>query len=222
MCSACLSSCSLFGHGRLKEVTFNGNKYKSGIQGVENSNSYLHNQGLRQPKSKPLFTIIGWNFWASNDYYFDILYCEHEDSVIWNPYIYVKANDYEKADKYYHDISNFDYYIGKLYSDDLKLVENENETVYIELEKALDLLTENKLEKENVNSDFVSKDSYVIYRYSNDGLFCKGNEPQLVISEQRFYCFLSDDGLTGKQTLGVISDQMNTFLINLFKQYGII
>ena len=82
---------------------YNGKTYKNGwYQCFAKNGRDLYPIGLKYDENKaPLFNKEKYIFWFTDQFSFDLLYAEYEDSQFWHPDVYVFKEELKDAQKFY-------------------------------------------------------------------------------------------------------------------------
>lgn len=208
-----------------KSITIDNEEYVSGFY------DRLYLVGIEYKEfSSSLFTKGNHHWWHLEDSTFDMYYARHKDSLYWHPTLYCRKNQFDEIKNYYHNTDNFEYYLGLYLEDEsaIKLAEGIDKNI---IEQAISLIVDadntvpsNPLKKYNrTNFEFEGKECIrpSIYRRSNDGLFTTTRR-EWVYYEEKLYISYDGGIINGSYNALVLEDDVNDYMVNLLKEYGLV
>ena len=199
-----LSSCFYYAPSYVK---YNDVKYKTGwyAYGGKSKKDYFI-CGIPPMHEEPLFTKNRYQFWSTTEFTFEFLYGEFDESLVWGPKVYVAEDKYEEAKTYYHDKSNFDYYIGTRFGEEVEIPITDTGEIAV-VDYAIESIMEGiKTEKVKTKDD-MDIHNLTCFRRSKDGLLMTYKE-ELVIYKETVY------------GLGVVNGADNTWVLHDLKENG--
>ena len=201
-------------------VKYNGMKYvKDWYHDSDKSRKDLNPCGVLPPDEEPLFTKNRYEFWQTNKFAFNFIYGEFEDTQFWLPTIYVAKNDLEMAKAYYHDKTNYDYYIGERFNDESFLLVEPNEEKEA-IDYVIDVIAGEIKPSTLLVNEKIDKHNLAVNRKSKDGLFTTHKE-QLVLYNKNIYLLKKNDGRNNTYTLYELGKYGKT-LYTMFDKYNLI
>lgn len=175
--------------------------------------------------STSLFTIKNHHFWHLDDSPFDIYYGVHKEALTWNPILYCQKEEYDEVNAYYHNLDNFDYYIG-LYLDKESIVKLDDNIDRGLIEKAVELAIAdgNKrvkgYQKLTLYLDGKNYTRPVVFRQSNDNIFTT-TQSEWIFYENNLYKLEYLDGSNDKYHLFALDIDVNDYIASILNQYDL-
>jgi hypothetical protein len=216
-----LSGCGLLPYYQdPKSITIDDEEYVGGFY----DNLYIVGIEYKESSSN-LFTRDNHYWWHLDDSTFDMYYCRHIDSLNWFPALYCKKAQYDEIKSYYHNLDNFDYYLGIFLEDEkeVKLAENIDRSI---IERAVSLVVDSVngftigYKKTSLKLDGKAYIRPTVYRRSKDGLFTTTHS-EWIYYEDNLYVLDYADGSDGTYHLFLLDDDVNAYMVNLLKECGL-
>lgn len=204
-----------------KSVKYNGKRYKTDWCLSTPSNGREYYPCIKYDESKePLFQKAKYDFWFTDEYEFDILYAEYEDSQFWRPHVYAANDELKEAQAFYQNKANFDYFIG-IWSDKESSVSIIDESEKAILDVAIDHIMESKKTAKSITIEYENAAIRpTCYRTSKDGLFQTIAE-ELYIYKNAVWGFKEIDAKKNTRTIYDLGEE-GKILYSIFVKYNLI
>ena len=201
-------------------VKYNGVTYKTNWYQYSKDGRDLYPIGLLPPDEEPLFVKRHYEFWSTDEYTFDILYAEYEDSQFWHPNVYIAKEKLKEAQSFYQDKTNYNYYLATRFEEDAEvLIENESEKTILDV--AIDAIMRTSKPKDIVSTkEKPSVQNLACCRRSKDGLFMTYKE-ELIVHKEKVYYLKEYNGSNDTWSFYDLGETGNT-LYSMFVNYNLI
>lgn len=184
-----LTSCMYYPPSSVKYngVTYKNAWYRYGEKGTKD----LHVCGILPTDEDPLFVKNRYEFWSTDKFTFNFLYAEFDDAQMWHPDVYVAEDELETAKAFYLDKTNYDYYIGTRFGEEIEVpVTDDSEKALLDV--VIDAIMNKSTPKTITIKEDVSMHNLACFRRAKDGLFMTFREELVAYNESIYYLKVYD------------------------------